>query len=50
MTTPGGFAEYTVNHVSTVYKIPDTVSFDEASLITNLGCVLYGFELTGGYI
>jgi L-iditol 2-dehydrogenase len=50
MTTLGGFAEYTVNHVSTVYKIPDTVSFDEASLITNLGCVLYGFELTGGYI
>ena len=50
MTAPGGFAEYTVNHVSTVYPIPDSVSFDEASLITNLGCVLYGFELTGGYI
>ncbi|MGM0432734.1 MAG: zinc-dependent alcohol dehydrogenase [Spirochaetota bacterium] len=50
MTSPGGFAEYAVNHVSTVYKIPDEVSFDEASLITNLGCVLYGFELTGGYI
>jgi L-iditol 2-dehydrogenase len=50
MTTPGGFAEFAVNHVSTVYKIPDSLSFDEASLITNLGCVLYGFELTGGYI
>ena len=50
MTAPGGFAEYVVNHISTVYKIPDNVGFDEASLITNLGCVLYGFELTGGYI
>ena len=50
MTAPGGFAEYVVNHVSTVYKIPDKVSFDAASLITNLGCVLYGFELTGGYL
>ena len=49
MTTYGGFAEYAVNHVSTVYKIPDEVSFDEASLITNAGCVLYGFEISGGY-
>ncbi len=49
-TTPGGFAEYVVNHVSTVYKIPDSISFDEASLITNAGCVLYGFEKSGGYI
>jgi hypothetical protein len=24
--------------------IPDSVGLDEASLITNLGCVLYGFE------
>lgn len=37
-------------HVSTVYKIPDSISFDEASLITNVGCVLYGFEKSGGYI
>jgi L-iditol 2-dehydrogenase len=33
-----------------VYKIPDGVGFDEASLVTNLGCVLYGFENLGGYI
>jgi L-iditol 2-dehydrogenase len=36
--------------VNTVYPIPDTVGFEEASLITNLGCVLYGFETIGGYI
>jgi L-iditol 2-dehydrogenase len=49
-TTNGGFAQYAVNHVNTVYPIPDTVGFEEASLITNLGCVLYGFETIGGYI
>ena len=49
MTTSGGFAQYAVNHISTVYKIPDSVSFDEGSLITNAGCVLYGFEISGGY-
>ena len=49
-TTSGGFAEYAVNHVSTVFKIPDSVSFDEASLVTNAGCVLYGLEKTGGYL
>lgn len=49
-TTNGGFAQYVVNHVTTVYPIPDSVGFEEASLITNLGCVLYGFETIGGYI
>jgi threonine dehydrogenase-like Zn-dependent dehydrogenase len=36
--------------VNTVYSIPQSVEFEEASLITNLGCVLYGFETTGGYV
>jgi len=49
-TTNGGYAEYVVNHVNTVYPIPDSVGFEEASLITNLGCVLYGFETVGGFI
>ena len=49
-TTSGGFAEYAVNHVSTVFKIPDSVSFNEAALVTNAGCVLYGLEKTGGYL
>jgi len=48
-TTPGGFAQYVVNHQNTVYRIPDSMSFDEAALITNLGCVLYGFQTVGGY-
>jgi L-iditol 2-dehydrogenase len=49
-TTNGGFAEYALNHINTVHKIPASVEFDEAALITNLGCVLYGFQTTGGYV
>jgi len=49
-TTNGGFAQYVVNHMNTVYPIPDTMNFNEAALITNLGCVLYGFQTVGGYI
>jgi len=48
-TTNGGNAQYVINHINTVHKIPDSVSFDEASLVTNLGCVLYGLETLGGY-
>jgi L-iditol 2-dehydrogenase len=49
-TTNGGFAQYAVNHINTAHKIPDFVEFDEAALITNLGCVLYGFQTLGGYV
>jgi len=49
-TTNGGFAQYVVNHINTVHPIPDSIDFNEASLMTNLGCVLYGFETVGGYL
>jgi len=49
-TTNGGYAQFVINHINTVHKIPDNISFEEASLIANLGCVLYGFEATGGYM
>ena len=49
-TTNGGFAQYALNHINTVHKIPDSIEFNEAALITNLGCVLYGFQTTGGYV
>ncbi len=49
-TTNGGYAQYVINHINTVHKIADHVSFDEASLVTNLGCVLYGFQTIGGYV
>jgi L-iditol 2-dehydrogenase len=49
-TTNGGYAQYVVNRVNTVYSIFDSISFEEAALLTNLGCILYGFETIGGYI
>ena len=49
-TTNGGYAQFAINHINTVHKIPDFISFEEASLSTNLGCVLYGFEALGGYV
>lgn len=49
-TSNGGYAQYVVNHVNTVYSMPDSVTFKEASLLANLGCVLYGFETIGGYV
>lgn len=50
LTVNGGFAQYAINNINTVYPIPAHIGFDEASLLTNLGCVLYGFETIGGYI
>jgi len=49
-TTNGGYAQYVVNHINTVYKLNDQVSLDEAALVANLGCVLYGYETLGGFI
>ncbi|MDC7227678.1 MAG: zinc-binding dehydrogenase [Spirochaetales bacterium] len=49
-TTNGGFADYAVNHVNTVSKIPDNISFDEATIITTAGTSLFGIERMGGFI
>lgn len=49
-TTPGGNAQYVINHINTVHKLADRVTMDEASLATNLGCVLYGIETLGGFV
>jgi L-iditol 2-dehydrogenase len=50
MTTNGGFAEYVVHHVSSLYKLPDNVSHKDAVLITTAGTGLYGLDAAGGYI
>jgi len=49
-TTNGGFAEYVVNHVNTLTKIPQTIDFDEATTITTAGTSLYAIDMAGGYI
>ena len=46
----GGFAEYVLHHVSSLYKMPAQVSFKDAVLITTAGTGLYGLDAAGGYI
>ena len=48
-TTNGGLAEYAVNHVNTLYKIPDHVSYEEAVVVMTAGSPLYGLQVAGGY-
>jgi L-iditol 2-dehydrogenase len=49
-TTDGGFAEYAINHVSTMIHIPDHVSDEEATLIVTAGTAMYGLDVMGGLI
>lgn len=49
MTTNGGLAEYAVNHVNTLYKIPAGVSYEEAVVVMTAGSPLYGLQVAGGY-
>jgi L-iditol 2-dehydrogenase len=46
MTADGGFAEYVLNHVGSLYKMPAQVSFKDAVLITTAGTGLYGLDAT----
>ncbi|MFH5823666.1 zinc-binding dehydrogenase [Georgenia sp. AZ-5] len=50
MTTDGGFAEYALHNVASLYRMPENVSFKDAVLITTAGTGLYGLDATGGYI
>lgn len=47
-TVNGGYAQYAVNHVNTLHPVPDTLSLDEATLITTAGTALYGITRIGG--
>ncbi len=49
-TTDGAFAEYAVNHVNTLFRLPDHIPFDEATLIVTAGTALYGLDVLGGLI
>jgi L-iditol 2-dehydrogenase len=50
MTADGGFAEYAVHHVSSIYKLPDNLSWEDAVLVTTAGTSLYGLDAIGGYV
>ena len=48
-TTNGGLAEYAVNHVNTLYRMPDRVSYEEATVVMTAGSPLFGLQNAGGY-
>lgn len=47
-STNGGYAEYACNHVNSVYKLPDGMPFEVATLITTAATSLYGIRRIGG--
>jgi len=49
MTTNGGLAQFALNHVNTLYRIPDEVSYEEAVVVMTAGSPLYGLQVAGGY-
>jgi L-iditol 2-dehydrogenase len=49
-TADGGFAEYVLHHVNALFKMPDSVSWEDAVLVTTAGTGLYGLDVAGGYI
>src|SRR5437773_2659727 len=49
-TTDGGFAEYAVNHINTLARVPDTMSDAEATLVATAGTSMYGLTELGGLV
>jgi threonine dehydrogenase-like Zn-dependent dehydrogenase len=50
ITVNGGFAEYAANHVSTLYRVPDSVDFDAAVILTTAGTVMHAFGRLGSLV
>lgn len=49
-TTNGGFAEYAVNNINTMIKVPDEMSDAEATLVVTAGTSMYGLTELGGLV
>src|SRR5215470_11301210 len=49
-TTDGGFAQYAVNHVNTLVRVPPDVSDEVATLIVTAGTATYGLDVLGGLV
>jgi L-iditol 2-dehydrogenase len=49
-TTDGGFAEYAINHINTLARVPDTMSDAEATLVVTAGTSMYGLTELGGLV
>src|SRR3989475_7614207 len=50
LTCDGGFAEYAVNHVNTLYRLPDSLTFEQACMVTTAASPLWAIDLMGGYM
>ena len=49
-TTDGGFAEYAINHINTLARVPDTMSDAEATLVVTAGTSMYALTELGGLV
>ncbi|NJR80609.1 zinc-dependent alcohol dehydrogenase [Sphingomonas corticis] len=49
-TTDGGFAQYAVNHVNTLVRVPDAMGDEEATLAVTAGTSMYGLTELGGLV
>lgn len=49
-TTNGGFAEYAVNNINTMIRVPDEMSDEEATLVVTAGTSMYGMTELGGLV
>lgn len=47
-TVNGGYAQYAVCHINCIHKFSETLSFEDATLITTAGTALYGIQRAGG--
>lgn len=50
MSVDGGFADYVVNHVTTLYRLPDSISFEAAVMLTTAGTSMYAVDTMGGLV
>src|ERR1044072_3314293 len=49
-TTDGGFAQYAVNHVNTLVRVPEHLTDEVALLILPAGTAMYGLDVLGGLV
>src|SRR3954470_1052891 len=49
-TTDGGFAQYAVNHINTLVRVPQHLSDEVATLIVTAGTAMYGLDVLGGLV
>lgn len=50
LTCDGGFAEYAANHINTLYRLPDNVTFEQSCMVTTAASPLWAIDLMGGYV